>query len=484
MEESTNSPSGSGKHSRKNSRDSNQPPKIEELTISADEVSDSPEELNQENRQGLLKILGQAIGFDITTISLPVNLNEPVSFLTRLCEGVQYSDLLDKAAECDSSIQRLLYVSLFATSIYTCAERGGKPFNPLLGETYELVDEKRNNLKFIAEQVSHHPPVGACHAETDTWKFWQSQQLKTKFAGNSLDCSVVGTSNVYLKETKEHFKWSSVKTSVHNVIFGKVWLDHYGEPEIVNKSTGEVAKIKMKQCGWFSSGWHEIEGDIIDSKGQVCISIFGKWNDAIYGRLRVPSSAPESPDVRSERPSTPQQGLSKKEEKKLEKQLKKEEKQLKKDAKKEMKKDKKDFKKMVKKKLTSNEPLWVHTIKPLEPSKLPVGGGKYMVDWTAHTLYLSELTDSMVGILPPSDSRLRLDRLALEKGDVKKAGNEKYILEEKQREDKRKRESSGKAYTPKYFKLSKDEDGEDYWEFQGGYWEEREQRVQQLKEKN
>jgi len=35
-----------------------------------------------------------------------------------------------------------------------------KPFNPLLGETYELVTD---NYQYIAEQVSHHPPVTAVH---------------------------------------------------------------------------------------------------------------------------------------------------------------------------------------------------------------------------------------------------------------------------------------------------------------------------------
>jgi len=126
----------------------------------------------------------------------------------------------------------------------------------------------------------------------------------------------------------------------------------------------------------------------------------------------------------------------------------------------------------------SNEPLWIHSIKPLEPSKLPPGGAKYMVDWTAYTLQLAEMNETLEKILPPTDSRLRLDRYYLEKGDVKKAAQEKYILEEKQRDERRKRESSGKNYTPKYFKFVKDEDGDEYWEYQGGYWEDREKRIQ------
>jgi len=42
-------------------------------------------------------------------------------------------------------------------------DRTKKPFNPILGETYEYVTEKR---RFYAEQVSHHPPVTAYNLES------------------------------------------------------------------------------------------------------------------------------------------------------------------------------------------------------------------------------------------------------------------------------------------------------------------------------
>jgi len=37
-----------------------------------------------------------------------------------------------------------------------------KPFNPLLGETFELV---KDGFELIAEQVSHHPPITAVHCQ-------------------------------------------------------------------------------------------------------------------------------------------------------------------------------------------------------------------------------------------------------------------------------------------------------------------------------
>lgn len=283
------------------------------------------DDVSKENRQPLLKVLSNAIGFDVTAITLPVTVNEPASFLMRLCEQMQYSDLLDKAAACEDSLERLLYVTAFSITCYTVAERTGKPFNPLLGETYEYVDESRDNFQFLSEQVSHHPPIGACHCETNQWKFWQSQCLKTKFTGNSLDCYVVGNNNVLIKSTGEHFKWEAIRTCVHNLIVGTMWIDHYGECPVINKKTGEIAKLNFKPCGWFSKGWHEVSGEVYDAKGNACISLIGKWNEVLHAKALSKyaerlNSEDDEPTPPTTSPATP---MSKKEEKKLEKKEKK-----------------------------------------------------------------------------------------------------------------------------------------------------------------
>ena len=74
---------------------------------------------------------------------MPAALCEPLSFLQRITENVYYSNLLNKA--CDPSLatnpcKRLEYITTFAvTNISSNIDRLSKPFNPLLGETYELV---------------------------------------------------------------------------------------------------------------------------------------------------------------------------------------------------------------------------------------------------------------------------------------------------------------------------------------------------------
>lgn len=71
-------------------------------------------------------------------------------------------------------------------------ERLGKPFNPLLGETYEL---EREEFRIVCEQVSHHPPVSAFHAEgkNKEWSFHGSIHPKLKFWGKSVEIQPKGT---------------------------------------------------------------------------------------------------------------------------------------------------------------------------------------------------------------------------------------------------------------------------------------------------
>jgi oxysterol-binding protein-related protein 3/6/7 len=77
--------------------------------------------------------------------------------------------------------------SAFAVSAYasTFHRAGRKPFNPLLGETYECIREDKG-FKFISEKVSHHPPIMACHAESENYVFYQQSHVKTKFWGKSM----------------------------------------------------------------------------------------------------------------------------------------------------------------------------------------------------------------------------------------------------------------------------------------------------------
>lgn len=56
----------------------------------------------------LWNILRNNIGKDLSKVSMPVELNEPLNTLQHLCEELEYSELLDKAAETDDPYERMV----------------------------------------------------------------------------------------------------------------------------------------------------------------------------------------------------------------------------------------------------------------------------------------------------------------------------------------------------------------------------------------
>ena len=101
----------------------------------------------------LWAIMKNCIGKDLSKIPIPVNFSEPLSMLQRITEELEYSYLLDSASQCDDQWEQMAYVAAFTISAYsTTATRTNKPFNPLLGETYECDRLDDFGWRSISEQ--------------------------------------------------------------------------------------------------------------------------------------------------------------------------------------------------------------------------------------------------------------------------------------------------------------------------------------------
>jgi hypothetical protein len=105
-----------------------------------------------------------------------------------LAECLEYSSLLDQAVLVTSSIERFhLIIAFIVSNLSTHLERMSKPFNPLLGETYELKNEDTTApFHYIAEQVSHHPPISALHVRGQNWILTANVEPKIKFHGTNV----------------------------------------------------------------------------------------------------------------------------------------------------------------------------------------------------------------------------------------------------------------------------------------------------------
>ena len=99
---------------------------------------------------------------DILNFSRPARLTTPLSVLQ--CCGNEWirTDLLEKAYQIKNDpVERMKYILAFAVSgihqgPVKCRSRA--PFNPILGETYQAINENDGSRLYI-EQTEHHPPT-------------------------------------------------------------------------------------------------------------------------------------------------------------------------------------------------------------------------------------------------------------------------------------------------------------------------------------
>lgn len=242
-----------------------------------------PDPIEKEKGVSLWSMIKDNIGKDLTKVCLPVYFNEPLSSLQKCFEDLEYSYLIDRAYEWGkrgNSLMRMLNVAAFAVSGYASTEgRNCKPFNPLLGETYEA-DYPDKGLRFFSEKVSHHPMIVACHCEGTGWKFWGDSNLKSKFWGRSIQLDPVGILTLEFDDG-EVFQWSKVTTSIYNLILGKLYCDHYGTMRIEGNHSYSC-KLKFKEQSIIERNPHQVQGVVQDKNGKTVATLFGKWDESMH----------------------------------------------------------------------------------------------------------------------------------------------------------------------------------------------------------
>ncbi|KKZ62107.1 hypothetical protein EMCG_03401 [[Emmonsia] crescens] len=233
----------------------------------------------------LISFLRKNVGKDLSTISMPVSANEPMSLLQRAAEQFEYSQLLDNAASATDGLERLIYVTAFALSPLSNArvkERAiRKPFNPMLGETFELIREDRG-FRFIAEKVSHRPVQLAYQADSKDWSFAQSPKPTQKFWGKSAEIITDGKARLTLHSNGEHFSWSPATCFLRNIIAGEKYVEPVGEMCVLNETTGQKTIATFKAGGMFSGRSEEVVVKAFGAHGEeLPLGLQGTWTTSL-----------------------------------------------------------------------------------------------------------------------------------------------------------------------------------------------------------
>lgn len=368
----------------------------------------------------LIAFVRKNVGKDLSTISMPASANEPTSLLQRIAEQLEYAQLLNEAASKPRPEERLLYVAAFAVSQFSggrAKERAiRKPFNPLLGETYELLRTEAElpggGMRLLVEKVSHRPVRLAIQADANAWSFAQAAAPSQKFWGKSAEVITEGRVRVTLRLPdgggEEHYSWTLATVFLRNVVMGEKYVEPVGTMAVTNDTTGARAAVEFRSKGMFGGRSEDVQIETFDPSGaHTGLSLTGNWTTSL--RIADPRNK------------------------------------------------------------AGGQEIW--RVGPL------VDNAEKVYGMTQFAVALNEVTSLEKGKLAPTDCRLRPDQRLAEDGKLDEAEVWKTKLEEAQRTRRRQLEERGEQHKPRwFFKVATGSDGDEVWRLKGGkdgYWEER-----------
>ena len=355
---------------------------------------------------------------------LPIQFNEPLNTLQRECERFIFCDLLNKASDEKTPEMKMAYITAFITAEMSMSiGRVLKPMIPLVGETFEYVD---NNLhyRFFGEEVQRVPShVSAYIAEGDKWKYWADNRNTTSFRffagaygvdfGNKIHLELLNPDKKNGNKKKfDTFIYNRPSTLLKGILINKLHYDYNGEVTITSPDYPDMICTVEYLANNDEEGI--IEGKITKGEDNIIYNIGGNWKKEIYIT----------------------------------------------DAKNENKKI-------------------LFTVKEEDFFKNSLDG--YIIP--QYCCNLNYLTDELKNVLPVTDTRFRPDQKEYEIGSTEKSQQIKKVIEGMQIYKQEILDKSKNEYQPYYFSNEYNEESKDFvFMYKGGYWEDRAKKKFKLKD--
>jgi len=357
---------------------------------------------------------------------LPIQLNEPLNTLQRECERFIFCDLLNKASDEQKPEMKFALIAAFITAEMSMSlGRILKPMIPLVGETFEYVD---NDLKyrFFAEEVQRMPGhISAFIVEGEKWKYWGDNRNTSSFRffsgafgvdfGNKIHLELLNKNKNKKEDIFDKFLYNRPSTLLKGILVNKLHYDFNGEITITSPDYPNILCNIEYISDYNEEGIIKgkiVKGEDLDS-GEIIYLIGGNWKKEIY----ITDADENNKNV-------------------------------------------------------------LFTVKEEEFFKN--SAEKYVIP--QYCCNLNYLPDKLKEVIPVSDTRNRPDQKEYEVGSTEKSQEIKTIIEEMQVYKQDILDKSNKEHQPIYFSNEYNEDSKDFvFIYRGGYWEDRKKKKFKLK---
>jgi hypothetical protein len=125
-------------------------------------------------------------------------------------------------------------VKFYLSGFYKQPQGLKKPYNPVLGECYRTYwFDPHTNTKtyYIAEQISHHPPITSFYVTNRKAGFciYGTILAKSKFYGNSVSAILEGNAKIILLNRNEEYKLTFPYANCKGLFIGKMTMELGGK---------------------------------------------------------------------------------------------------------------------------------------------------------------------------------------------------------------------------------------------------------------
>ncbi|KAM4023386.1 oxysterol-binding protein-related protein 9 isoform 2-T2 [Anomaloglossus baeobatrachus] len=275
-----------------------------------DRDDDGEGESVEEHKSVIMHLLSQVrLGMDLTKVVLPTFILERRSLLEMYADFFAHPDLFVSIGDYKDPKDRMIQVVKWYLSAFHAGRKGSvakKPYNPILGEVFqchwdlpgqdnedsEQVSEgpvpwaSKNNVTFVSEQVSHHPPISAFYAECYNKRIQFNAHIwtKSKFLGMSIGVHNIGQGCVSCLDYDEHYILT-FPNGYGRSILTVPWVELGGECNINCSKTGYSATISFHTKPFYGGKKHRITAEIYppNDKKSIC-SVEGEWNGVMYAK--------------------------------------------------------------------------------------------------------------------------------------------------------------------------------------------------------
>jgi len=252
------------------------------------------------------------IGMDLTKIVLPTFILERRSLLEMYADFFAHPDIFTDIAVKSSQEERMVQVLRWYLSSFSASRKSTiakKPYNPIIGEIFrcwwELPSASTtpppptpstppipwcggSDLVFLAEQVSHHPPISAFYVECGDKQISFTGHIYTKsaFLGMSVAVHNIGEGRVSLLATGEDYV-VTFPSAYGRSILTTPWVELGGKCDISCPQTGYRAEVEFKCKQFWGTEQNKVVAEVFPPASvskKSLMKVEGEWNGKMVAK--------------------------------------------------------------------------------------------------------------------------------------------------------------------------------------------------------